>query len=375
MLAACFHPPLPPANSAETNAVALLNGLSVVPSLAFLRAVSHAGILSAAGVGVPTFKTTYGTVSYGMCSGDGQFCTVFAYFGVQWVVLMALGYYLDHVLPAAGAVPLHPLFFLGIYRGAGWRFLPHQVRRDASAAAAAVAAAKAATPPSPDGAPGAAGVGDTFPTAPPPAVHVAAEVARAAALGAGDGGIVLHHLVKVYPGRPPLRAVDGLSVAVPPDSVFGLLGANGAGKTSLLSVLTGVSKPSGGEVFMDGINLDADVKGIRRKLGVCPQHDVLWGVLTGAEHLALYARIKGVRDVKGAVAAALESMELTSVGQRAVSAYSGGMKVRPRGGRGCCLGGGAMAVRFVPAGATRPRAYAFSLSLGVGRHRDKERTA
>ena len=366
MLAGCFHPPSSLSNSSDTNEIALLNGLSVVPSLAFLRAVVHAGILSNVGVGVPTFKSTYGTASYGMCSGDGPFCTVFLYFGVQWVVLMALGYYLDHVLPAEGAVPLHPLFFLGIYRGAGWRFLPHQVRRDANAAAAAVAAAKAATSPLPDGAPGAEGVGDAIPTAPPPADHVAAEAARAAALGAGSGGIVLHHLVKVYPGRPPLRAVDGLSLTVPPDSVFGLLGANGAGKTSLLSVLTGVSKPSGGEVFMDGTNLDADVKGIRRQLGVCPQHDVLWGALTGAEHLALYARIKGVRDVKGAVAAALESMELTDVGGRSVSTYSGGMKVRPRG-RG---GGAASASTPWLCGsyrqAARPMACALSLSLWKG---------
>jgi len=291
-----------------------------------MRAVYHAAAFTAGGHGVTLSEGEYAGTPLGMCRGDGPFCTVFIFLIGQWAVLLVAGLYLDRVLPGSGSIREHPLFFLGVERGAGWRVLPSQRRADASAAAAMAGVVK----------PGAdVGTSESDEEAArgiaahhAEADDVAEERVRAAALGDGSTGVVLHDLVKVYPGTPPKRAVDGLSLAVAQDSVFGVLGANGAGKSSTIAVLTGLASPTAGQVWMNGVNTVSDVRGVHRGLGVCPQHDVLWGTLTGEEHLTLYARLKGVRDVKAAVAAALESVELTEARKRQVGKYSGGMKRR-----------------------------------------------
>lgn len=292
-----------------------------------MRAIYYAAAFNAGGHGVTLNDDEYAGTPLGMCRGGGPFCTVFIFLIVQWAVLLVVGLYLDRVLPGAGAAREHPLFFLGVERGAGFRVLPSQRRADAAAAAAAAGVVK---PPADVGTSESDEEAARRITAhPAEGDDVIQERARAAALGDGSTGIVVHSLVKVYPGKPPKRAVDGLSLAVPRDSVFGVLGANGAGKTSTIAMLTGLSAPSAGLVWMNGINTSADVRGVHRGLGVCPQHDVLWGTLTGEEHLMLYARLKGVtEDVAGVVAASLASVELTEAAKRQVMKYSGGMKRR-----------------------------------------------
>lgn len=302
----------------------LFNSVSILPSFAFMRAVYYAAAFNAGGRGVTFSGGEYAGVSLGMCEGDGPFCTVFLFLVVQWAVLLVAGLYLDRVLPGAGSIREHPLFFLGVQRGAGWRVLPSQRRADAAAAAASVGAVKSSDVGMSESDEEAAGAGVS---ASEPA-DVAEERAQAAAAGDGAAGVVVRDLVKVFPGQPPKRAVDGLSLVIAQDSVFGLLGANGAGKSSTIAILTGLLAPTSGDVFINGTPLSADVRGIHRGLGVCPQHDVLWGTLTGEEHLVLYARLKGVADVAAAVSAGLASVELTEAAKRQVMKYSGGMKRR-----------------------------------------------
>lgn len=303
----------------------MFNSVSILPSFAFMRAVYYAAAFNAGGRGVTFSGGEYAGVSLGMCEGDGPFCTVFLFLVVQWAVLLVAGLYLDRVLPGAGSIREHPLFFLGVQRGAGWRVLPSQRRADAAAAAASVGAVKSSDVGMSESDEEAAGAGVS---ASEPA-DVAEERAQAAAAGDGAAGVVVRDLVKVFPGQPPKRAVDGLSLVIAQDSVFGLLGANGAGKSSTIAILTGLLAPTSGDVFINGTPLSADVRGIHRGLGVCPQHDVLWGTLTGEEHLVLYARLKGVADVAAAVSAGLASVELTEAAKRQVMKYSGGMKVWP----------------------------------------------
>ncbi|KAK9842270.1 hypothetical protein WJX81_003820 [Elliptochloris bilobata] len=99
------------------------------------------------------------------------------------------------------------------------------------------------------------------------------------------------------------RALDGLTLDVRADQVTALLGHNGAGKTTAISILTGVLPPTAGDARISGASILTDMPAIRRSLGVCPQFDVLWPDITVAEHLRLYAAIKGYsgRDA-GAVA-------------------------------------------------------------------------
>jgi ABC-type multidrug transport system fused ATPase/permease subunit len=111
---------------------------------------------------------------------------------------------------------------------------------------------------------------------------------------ASDDLIVIKDIKKVYGDGK--FAVRGISLGIPAGECFGLLGINGAGKTTTLSMLSGEFPPSSGEAFMAGYPILTNIHEARREMGYCPQFDALFDLLTGREHLNLYARIKGVRE-------------------------------------------------------------------------------
>jgi len=76
------------------------------------------------------------------------------------------------------------------------------------------------------------------------------------------------------------------------------LGHNGAGKTTTLSILTGLIEPSEGIAKVFGKNIFENMNDFRMMLGVCPQHDVLFDLLTPVEHLRLFASFKGTDKSK-----------------------------------------------------------------------------
>ena len=76
--------------------------------------------------------------------------------------------------------------------------------------------------------------------------------------------------------------------------IFALLGHNGAGKTTTISMLTGLIPPSMGRAQIFNKNLFSQMDSVRRFMGVCPQHDVLFDLLTPAEHLDIFCTFKGV---------------------------------------------------------------------------------
>jgi hypothetical protein len=75
-----------------------------------------------------------------------------------------------------------------------------------------------------------------------------------------------------------------------------------AGKSTTISMLTGLTPATEGDAIVRGKSLRRDMAGIRQSMGVCPQHDTLWGELSVAQHLQLVAAIKGVPrgEVRGA---------------------------------------------------------------------------
>lgn len=75
--------------------------------------------------------------------------------------------------------------------------------------------------------------------------------------------------------------------------IFALLGHNGAGKTTTISMLTGLFEPTKGKASVFGIDIFNEMDEMRKILGVCPQHDVLFEFLTPKEHLELFAAFKG----------------------------------------------------------------------------------
>ena len=101
-------------------------------------------------------------------------------------------------------------------------------------------------------------------------------------------------LLKVYK-RGNKRAVNRLSLKMFENQVTALLGHNGAGKSTTMSVLTGLFPPTSGTAVVYGKDIRVDIKGVRESLGLCPQHNVLFDQLTVAEHMWFYGRLKGLR--------------------------------------------------------------------------------
>ena len=105
----------------------------------------------------------------------------------------------------------------------------------------------------------------------------------------------IQNLKKVFPDG--IRAVDGINLKMFADQIFVLLGHNGAGKTSTISMLTGLLEATSGNVELFGQDLFSNLDGARKDMGVCPQHDVLFGDLTVEEHMGIFYEFKG--GVKG----------------------------------------------------------------------------
>lgn len=78
---------------------------------------------------------------------------------------------------------------------------------------------------------------------------------------------------------------------------------NGAGKTTTISMLTGLFHPSSGDAIILGNSIIDGMEDIRKVMGVCPQHDILWDQLTGREHLEMFAAFKGLKknEIEGEV--------------------------------------------------------------------------
>ncbi|XP_030287307.1 phospholipid-transporting ATPase ABCA1 isoform X1 [Sparus aurata] len=105
-------------------------------------------------------------------------------------------------------------------------------------------------------------------------------------------GVSIRNLVKIYKTGKKL-AVDGLSIDFYENQITSFLGHNGAGKTTTMSILTGLFPPTSGTALINGYDILSDMDSIRKYLGMCPQHNVLFNELTVEEHIYFYARLKG----------------------------------------------------------------------------------
>jgi len=124
------------------------------------------------------------------------------------------------------------------------------------------------------------------------------------------------------------HAVRGVSWASNTGMVLGLLGVNGAGKTSTFEMMAGLRTPSEGEVYIMGLNVMRQVEACRRYIGYCPQFDRLIAHLTPTDHLYLFGRIKGLVDdqLHSVVQEKLTQMQLSMYRDRYAGTLSGGNK-------------------------------------------------
>ncbi len=142
-----------------------------------------------------------------------------------------------------------------------------------------------------------------------------------------DPAIALRGVVKRFGA---ITAVDHLDLDVPRGVCLGLLGNNGAGKSTTMRLLTGQAVADEGEVAVLGHRLPREAKAARARSGVVPQRDNLDEELTAAQQLAVFARLYRVprHERDAAVAGALELVELTGRADTRIEALSGGMRRR-----------------------------------------------
>ena len=151
-------------------------------------------------------------------------------------------------------------------------------------------------------------------------------------------GVILDSMSKTFGGGVKAkRAVRDLSVGMSRGQCFGLLGINGAGKTSTFRMITGEFAPTHGDTkvlstFPGGkreyISVKAELSRARRVMGYCPQFDGLQPNMTGREHLLFYAQVRGVPDdrVDAVVEELIDKMALREYCEKQAGTYSGGNK-------------------------------------------------
>jgi ABC-2 type transport system ATP-binding protein len=124
-----------------------------------------------------------------------------------------------------------------------------------------------------------------------------------------------------------LLAVDHVSLRIEAGQVFGLLGSNGAGKTTVIKMLTTLLAPTSGTATVAGFDVRKQVAKVRRVIGYVPQMISADGTLTGYENLLIFAKLYDIprRERAVRIADALTLMELTDAADRLVREYSGGM--------------------------------------------------
>uniref|UniRef100_A0A8C2T8T8 P-type phospholipid transporter n=1 Tax=Coturnix japonica TaxID=93934 RepID=A0A8C2T8T8_COTJA len=137
----------------------------------------------------------------------------------------------------------------------------------------------------------------------------------------------LRELTKIYAGRHK-PAVDRLCVGIRPGECFGLLGVNGAGKTTTFSMLTGDIEVTSGDAVVAGSSILTQISNVHQNMGYCPQFDALDDLLTGREHLYLYARLRGVpaEEIKRVAEWGIQKLGLPMYADQLAGTYSGGNK-------------------------------------------------
>ncbi len=127
-----------------------------------------------------------------------------------------------------------------------------------------------------------------------------------------------------------LQAVKGISFAVRKGECFGLLGPNGAGKTTTIRMLYGYTPRDAGKLELFGLDIDRDIREIKRRIGICQQEDSLDPDLTVHDNLVGYARYFSIsrQQAERRAAELLEFFALKNRAADRISVLSGGLKRR-----------------------------------------------
>ena len=132
-------------------------------------------------------------------------------------------------------------------------------------------------------------------------------------------------LSKFYAGIP---ALSGVSFQVKPFEILGYLGPNGSGKTTTVSIITGILRPTRGQVLLDGQPMEADVIGYKRRIGYVPETATLYTHLTGLEYLQMVGRLRALppATVDRRAQDLLQLLNLHEFRNAPIGSYSKGMR-------------------------------------------------
>ena len=129
------------------------------------------------------------------------------------------------------------------------------------------------------------------------------------------------------PGEP-LCAVENLSFGLSRGECFGLLGVNGAGKSTTFKILTGEEEPTSGSIKIQGMDMNKDFQKCRKLIGYCPQYNAIFQTLSVEENIEYFARIKGIPEKwrSSLIEDVIKKLDLGPHRDKATGTLSGGNK-------------------------------------------------
>ncbi|GIM92265.1 glycosyl transferase family 8 [Paractinoplanes toevensis] len=125
-----------------------------------------------------------------------------------------------------------------------------------------------------------------------------------------------------------LRVLRGVDLDVARGSIFALLGSNGAGKTTVVRILSTLLKADAGTARVNGFDVAAQAAEVRESISLTGQFAAVDEILTGRENLVLVARLRHLEDPGAIADGLLKRFSLTEAGARRAATYSGGMRRR-----------------------------------------------
>jgi ABC-2 type transport system ATP-binding protein len=140
-----------------------------------------------------------------------------------------------------------------------------------------------------------------------------------------DAAIRVQGLEKSY---KKLHVLQGVDFDVARGSIFALLGSNGAGKTTVVKILSTLLKPDAGTATVDGFPVATQPANVRESISLTGQFAAVDETLTGRENLVLVARLRHLKGARQIADGLLARFQLTDAAERRVSTYSGGMRRR-----------------------------------------------
>ena len=138
--------------------------------------------------------------------------------------------------------------------------------------------------------------------------------------------INIQNVSMTYPNGK--QALKDLSLDLRSPSLIGLLGPNGAGKSTLMKLLVAALLPTSGSILVDGQPLSRAERRLKAQLGYLPQDFGLFDELTVAEFLDYMAALKGLREAKAAIRAAVQAVNLEEKARARIRTLSGGQRQR-----------------------------------------------